>query len=128
MLAISRFAVENLTKNCVIDVSDPSFSFSLESTRENVTLKEAVLRVGGWGTVTKDQTGIVYSGPRLEPFDRYTAYLKVTDDAGETAEAEVNFRTGRMDTPWQGRWISDGAYAFTEKGVSPVPMVFRKLL
>ena len=33
-----------------------------------------------------------------------------------------------MDTPWQGKWITDGAYVFKEKRVSPVPMVFRRAL
>lgn len=126
MLTISRFTVENLTRGCVTDSQNPGFSFSLESSRENVTLKEAVLRIGGWETVTDQQIGIPYTGPRLEPFTEYTARLTAVDDANETAEAEVTFSTGRMDTPWQGRWISDGAYSFREKGVSPVPMVFRK--
>lgn len=128
MLTISRFAVENLTKGCVTDSPNPSFSFSLGSTRQNVTLKEAVLRVGGWETVTESQIGIVYEGPPLKPFTAYTASLTAVDDAGELARAEVCFRTGRMDTPWQGRWISDGAYSFREKRISPVPMVFRRKL
>ena len=38
----------------------------------------------------------------------------------------TTFETGRMETPWKGRWISDPSYHFTEAKVSPVPMVFRK--
>ena len=29
---------------------------------------------------------------------------------------------------WQAKWITDGSYVFKEKGISPIPMVFRKKL
>ena len=48
MLTITRFTVENLAAGCVTDVKQPRFFFALDSDRENVTLKKAVIRVGDW--------------------------------------------------------------------------------
>ncbi len=127
MLQIKRFAVENLTAGCVTDVSRPRFSFALDSDRNQVRVEKAVIRVGDWQTETRDQLGVCYDGPCLAPFTVYTAELTVADDAGETAQAQVTFETGRMGTPWKAQWISDPAYKFTGKGDSPLPMTFRKV-
>ena len=70
------------------------------------------------------QIGIAYRGKPLQPFTQYTAQLRATSDAGETATAQLTFETGRMGAPWQGVWITDGAYRFTQKRTSPVPMTF----
>ena len=128
MLTITHFSVENLTQGCVTDKQNPRFSFALSSDRKNVTLKKALLSLNGWQTETTEQAAIFYAGPALKPFTAYNASLTAEDDAGETARAEVSFETGRLDTPWQAQWISDPKYKFTEKGVSPVPMMFRKEL
>ena len=48
MLRIGRLTVENLTKECVTDNPRPRFSYYLESDRENVSLKSAVIRMNGW--------------------------------------------------------------------------------
>lgn len=126
MLSINRFTVENLRAGCVTDVAHPRFAFSLESDRSGVTLEKAVIQVGEWKSVTKAQTAVVYDGPALQPFTGYTAVVTATDDQGETAQASLTFETGRMELPWKGQWITDPAFRFTEKKVSPVPMVFRK--
>jgi len=128
MLTIKRFAVENLTEGCVTDVKNPRFSFALESDKENVTLNKATLTVGDWTLETTDQTNLAYTGAALKPFTTYEAHLTAEDNNGEKAEATLTFETGRLDTPWTGEWISDPAYSFTEKKVSPVPMIFRKKL
>ena len=126
MLNITRFAVENLTQGCVTDVRRPRFSFALDSSREGAALRRAVLRVGDWAGEAAGQIAVPYGGAPLEPFTVYTAALTAEDDAGETARAQLTFETGRLDTPWTGKWISDPAYKFTEKKVSPKPMTFRR--
>ena len=126
MLNITRFAVENLTQGCVTDVRRPRFSFALDSSREGAALRRAVLRVGDWEGEAAGQIAVPYGGAPLEPFPVYTAALTAEDDAGETARAQLTFETGRLDTPWTGKWISDPAYKFTEKKVSPKPMTFRR--
>ena len=126
MLEITRFKCENLGKGCVTDERNPCFSFALKSDRDNTILKSAALWVNNWKVQTKDQIAIPYGGCALNPFTVYTAKVDVSDDAGDRASASVSFETGRFDTPWQAKWISDGSYHFTEKKVSPIPMTFRK--
>ena len=128
MLRVKRFAVENLEKGCVTDEARPRFAFSLESDRENVKVASAEITLGGWKKAGASEAVTVYDGPALKPFTSYTAVLAVEDDAGERAEKSVSFETGRMGTAWSAKWISDAAYSFTEKGVSPVPMVFRRAI
>ena len=126
MLNIKRFSVERMTDGCVTDNARPRFSFALTSDREGAALDHAVLSLNGWSVRTSSQIEVPYQGPALAPFASYTASLTVTDDAGERASAEVSFETGRLGTPWAARWISDPTYSFTEKKVSPVPMLFRR--
>ena len=51
--------------------------------------------------------------------------VEAEDDAGERAWASTEFETGRMDTIWSGRWITDGEYRFKEAKISPKTMTFR---
>lgn len=126
MLKIKNFTVQNLAEGCVTDESHPSFSFSLESDRKNVSLHRAELSVNGWRIETERQVGIIYEGQPLKPFTVYTALLKVQDNTGEKAQAEAVFETGRLGMPWKAQWITDGEYHFREKKVSPKPMTFYK--
>jgi alpha-L-rhamnosidase len=126
VLEISKLTVENLSKGCVTDNRWPCFSYSLESDKENVNLQKAVLSVGEWSTETKSQIGIPYKGSMLKPFTQYTAKLEVEDNKGEKAQAQTQFETGRMDTKWQAKWITDGSYHFKEPKISPRTMTFRK--
>ena len=126
MLEIRHFTVENLPERCVTDAEQPRFAWTLESDGQDVSMEQATLEVNGWSTTTKEQVAVPYKGKRLQPFTRYTARLTVTDNRGQQAKAETVFETGRMDTPWDADWITDGSYKFTEKKVSPRPMTFRK--
>ncbi len=126
MLKISKFTCENLISGCVTDERAPRFSFAFESDRENSSISQAVLQVNGWQKITDLQIAVPYEGSPLKAFTKYRAVLKGKDNSGETAEAEIEFETGRFDTPWKAEWISDSTYQFTEKKVSPVPMMFRK--
>lgn len=128
MFEISRLTVEHLRSGCVTDKASPRFGFAVRSDRAGAKLVAAQLKVGDWETALGDeaQKGTVYAGAALKPFTTYSVKLTATDDAGETAHAETTFETGRMGTAWKAQWITDGSYKFTEKKVSPVPMVFRK--
>lgn len=126
MIKVRRFTCENMKEGCVTDKKSPSFAFSVDSDRQGAKLKRAVIAVEDWKITTTQQTAIVYDGKPLEPFRTYTAKLTVWDDADDMAQAELKFETGRMDTPWLAKWITDGDYHFTEKKVSPVPMTFKK--
>lgn len=44
---------------------------------------------------------------QLEPCTRYYWTIEVESDNGENAVSEINwFETGKMQTEWQGKWIS----------------------
>ena len=126
MFEITRLTVEHLAAGCVTDCSTPRIGFSLSSDRRGAQLTDAELTVGDWSAHVTSGQSAAYAGPALLPFTTYSVRLNATDDAGETATATTTFETGRMETPWKGRWISDPSYHFTEAKVSPVPMVFRK--
>ena len=128
MLKISSLTVEHLPNGCVTDNPNPGISFRLESDRQDVTLKRARITVGDWTTETDSQVLVPYDGKELEPFAKYNVEVTAEDDAGETAKAVTAFETGRMGMVWKGKWISDPGYSFTEKKVSPIPMMFRKKL
>lgn len=126
MLKIGKFTCENSLNGCVTDQRNPHFSFSIESDRNSVSLKEAKLSVNGWEVLVDNQISIPYEGDLLEPCTTYKAKLSVIDDQGEIAQEVICFETGLLDTPWKGKWISDATYHFTEKKTSPKPMLFQK--
>ena len=126
MLNIKNLTVEGLETGCVTDTPAPRFGFALAGDGENRTLQTATVTVGDWQATTGEQINIPYAGAPLHPFTRYTVRVTATADNGEQAEAETDFTTGRLGTPWAGEWITDTAYTFTEKKSSPLPMQFRK--
>lgn len=130
MFEISRLTVEHLTGGCVTDQAAPRIAFAVRSDRNGAQLASAELQVGGWHTTLGPdaQKGTAYAGKALEPFTTYPVELTATDDQGNQAKASTSFETGRMGTEWKARWITDASYHFTEKKVSPVPMVFRKTI
>ena len=128
MLKITSLQVEHLPEGCITDLEKPVFSWFAESDRNDNMIREADLEVGEWKKRTLRQSGIAYGGPALKPMSSYAVKLKVTDAYGETAEAETSFETGRMGMPFEASWITDGAYTFKEKKVSPVPMNFKKIV
>lgn len=125
MLKISRLTVENMETGCVTDNPQPRVSYCLESDRQNVTLKKAVISIGDWKKETDCQIAVPYEGSRLQPFTKYAVRVEAEDDAGERAWVSTEFETGRMDTIWSGRWITDGEYQFKEAKISPKTMTFR---
>ncbi|MBO4988744.1 MAG: family 78 glycoside hydrolase catalytic domain [Clostridia bacterium] len=126
MLKIANFTCERLKKGCVTDNPTPTFAYFVESDREGVHLIKAEIACNGATFDALEQTGVPYRGSDLHPFTVYTATLAVEDNFGDRAEETISFETGRLNTPWKGSFISDGAYSFTEKKTSPVPMNFKK--
>lgn len=121
-MRITRLTVDGLETGCITD-EPPAFAFSLASDAPGEDLASARIRVGDWETTTDAQVGIRYAGP-LAPYTDYVVEVEATGTSGARATAGTRFRTGRLDRPWVGRWITDAAYE-TPKKLSPVPMVFR---
>ena len=125
-MKIQEFRCENQVGAVVTDEAQPTFSYYVTDERRGARIKEAVLELNGSRISALEQTAVVYRGNPLKPFTEYVAKLTVTGEDGGQDTAAVSVRTGRMNTPWVGKWITDGKYRFTEKGTSPVPMLFRK--
>lgn len=123
MLKISEIRIGHIKQGCVTD-RRPNIRFALESDLPGEALDYAVISCGEWQAETRDQLNIIYGG-EMKPFTEYEVQVKAAGRSGETAEGKALFATGRLGTPWTGKWITDGGYSFPEKE-SPVPMVFRK--
>ncbi len=123
MVKISWIKVNNMKKDCVTDIP-PIISFALESDKEGEALEKAVITIGDWSLETTDQINNVYTG-KLSPFCTYEVHIKAIGKSGETAEGTTSFSTGRMNTPWKARWITDASHDFPKK-TSPTPMTFRQ--
>ena len=123
MLRIASVQIGHQKDGCVTD-ERPNIRFSLASDVPGEALERAVISCGGWSVETVDQLNNVYGG-EWKPFRDYIVHIRVTGKSGETAEADASFSTGRLDTPWTAKWITDESYSFP-RGTSPLPMVFRK--
>ena len=126
MLRISKLTTENMEGNCITDNPHPVFAFAVKSDNTEVLLRCAVLSVNGWTIETTQQTGIIYGGEPLQPETEYEVHLSVEDNYGEKAQGAMMFSTAKMGCTWNGEWITDPQFHFTEKHISPVPMMFRK--
>lgn len=129
MSKIKRFSVENMSNSyCITDNMKPRFSFYIESEESQIMIKNVNLKLNGWEINTDSQISITYNGKELEPYTVYEARLKVELSNGEFLEDALKFETGRLNSSWIGKWITNGKYVFKEKNVSPKPMLFRKKL
>lgn len=122
MLKITSLKIDGLEQGCITD-SPPNISFLLESDIPGESLDEAVITVGDWQVKTVDQINNLYSDA-LTPFTVYEVNVKATGTSGAVAQATTFFETGRLNTTWKAKWITDGSYDFPKKE-SPKPMTFR---
>ena len=123
MLRIASIQIGHCESYCITD-ERPDIRFSLVSDREGEALKSAIISCGDWSVETSDQLNNIYGG-EWKPFTEYKIHIQAVGISGERAEAEAVFSTGRLDTLWSAKWITDETYAFPQ-GTSPLPMVFHK--
>ena len=133
MLKLTNIRIENGTQGVITDSKQPRFSFSLSSDRQGaalsrcrlmVTAGETALWDSGWRT-DRRQISIPYAGKPLTPFTEYTVTVEAEDNLGQCAAGSAGFSTGRLDSPWQAKWITDPTLPVPEKS-SPQPLLFRK--
>lgn len=75
-----------------------------ESSRLIVKAEEKTVMDTGWSQLDSLCTQGTFAP---EPMTEYTWTVSVRSDAGEKAVSEeYHFETGKMDTPWQGKWIT----------------------
>lgn len=48
----------------------------------------------------------IYMDMPLSPMKKYTCRVEITDECGTVSSAKTHFRTGKMGTAWQARWIT----------------------
>lgn len=125
MLQIDEIKINGLKEGCVTDSDASRIAFSLKSDIQGTSLKSAVVRVGGREFITSEQCGIALKGLTLKPFTRYEVSVTATDNFGNRAESKANFMTGRRETPWTAKWITNASYTFP-RNASPAPFTFRK--
>ena len=125
MLQIDEIKINGLKEGCVTDSDAPRLAFSLKSEKQGTSLKSAVVRVGGREFITSEQCGIALKGLTLKPFTRYEVSVTATDNFGSLSEGKTYFMTGRRETPWTAKWITNASYTFP-KNASPAPFTFRK--
>lgn len=122
-MKISYIKINGLEKGLITDTA-PNISFALESDIKGEELKSAIIKVGDWEKKTTDQLNNIYDGPMI-PFTDYEVYIEAKGISGEKASATASFKTGRLDTPWVAKWITDMSYNFPDK-TSPKLMTFRR--
>ena len=126
MFAVENITIEHQSAPVLTDCGHPRISFSLKSDRSATTLRSACIRMdNGWEKECAEPLLTLYDGPALQPFTIYTVTITAESSDGEIASASTAFSTGRMQMPWQAKWISDPTCQ-VESPNSPVPMMFRK--
>ena len=123
MLRISSIKIGHLNGGCITD-ERPEIRFSLESDIQGESLDYATISSGDWTLTTKDQLNNIYGGAML-PFSTVKVHISAVGKSGEVAEADASFSTGRLNTPWSAKWITDLSYSFSRRK-SPLPMVFTR--
>lgn len=112
MLRVERLKCEHLETPRGIETQHPVFSWTLASDRKNVTQTACRLELHKDGELLWDSTkqcteqsiSHVYEGSELEALTTYRWKVTVWDNQGETADAESEFMTGRLQLPWRASW------------------------
>lgn len=132
MLTIKNLSVECLTEEIVTDNCNPRITYIVDSDKNDVHIVQHRCivyyqnhMVWDSGLVDfNDSQSFQYQGEPLLPFSNYLVTVETLDNYRERATGEIRFKTGRLDTPWQAKWITDPTYQWLV--FSPKPMVFRK--
>ena len=88
-------------------------SWKTESAAGEQASARVRVRDGAGAPVWETEGDLAWEGtplevPSLLPRTRYTVSVEVTDSAGTIHTGETWFETGKLDEPWQARWIGPG--------------------
>ena len=129
---------EHLETPVGIDAANPRFSWQVADDRPGAkqTAFEIVVdedaaavrqgrgRVWKSGKILSEATLALFGGTQLRPRTRYYWAVTLWDKKGVRSGSDVSwFETGKMNEPWEAKWISDGEDTL----VHPAPY-FRKEL
>ncbi len=133
-VTLQNVLVENRSNPVGLDNPKPRFSWQLSSPKRNVVqsayeikvLDAAKKQVWTSGKVSSDQSQYVsYDGPALASGTRYTAQVRVWDNAGKVSNwSESAWQTALFQKEdWKAKWITIGTPEDTTLRPSPI---FRK--
>jgi alpha-L-rhamnosidase len=135
-VTVSSLLTENRVNPVGMDVTNPRFSWQLQSDKRNViqTAYEIKVSAAGKGNVTvwssnkvmsDSSVHVVYKGSALESGKKYSWQVRVWDNGGKQSNWSMPafFQMGLLNkSDWQAKWIEPG---FTEDSSRPCP-IFRK--
>lgn len=107
--------IEGLDNPIGIDEKKPRFSYTIVpdgNAVRQVRYRISVVANSGdqfWdsGNIDSDQmVNVEYVGKPLLPFTRYTVNIRAEDDRGNVHQGNAFFETGRLDTPFEGEFIT----------------------
>ena len=125
-MQIRNLLVEGREQHSFIDKANPTFTFNVDVETPNLKIVEVTLKLNNHLDISNNPISITYTGDKLQPCKEYVAEISVKLSDGETDSTSIAFETTKLDTPFIAKWISDGAYSFVDKKVSPRPLTFRK--
>ncbi len=118
-MKITHCKLNHLTNPLGWDVSNPTVSYIVEDARGRFqsAARVRVSRTADFAECLYDsgvRADIASTGFELpialEPMTRYYWKVWVRDDAGDSAESDVQwFETGKLDAPWRAGWITPDA-------------------
>ena len=127
-MQITQIKVNGFLEPIGARLDTPCVSFKVMETesKKAANCKISIVKAGEPDAVIAEREGSDLSpagesfAVKLEPRTAYLTRIHVEGDAGDSADAESRFETGKMDEPWQAEWIS------AEKGDGCHPIFRRK--
>jgi alpha-L-rhamnosidase len=110
MLTITQFTIDHENAPLLVKLHNANFSWILSSTNDSVfqksyriIIKEESQEVFDSGMVLDcNSVNITFPKLVLQPATRYNAFLFITDNFGETAQAQMLFSTEIPTQNWKG--------------------------
>lgn len=113
-MRITQVKINGVREPVGFALSDVTVSFKVTDTPskhpEDIRIELAEEAKPETVLAVKNGSDINMAGERLDialkPRTAYLVRVRVTGDAGDEAQGESRFETGKMDEPWQADWIS----------------------
>ncbi len=123
MCFVYNVQVEKGEMYSVTDVKNPRITFSVDSDQKGDAIEKAQVSVAGKTFPVDDMLNFRLQMP-LEALTTYRVDVNVALKSGATCNNHTWFMTGKLDTPWQAKWISHPTCRVPKKG-SPKPIGFK---
>ena len=132
-MQITQLKINGIREPIGFRIDKPSVSFKVTETASKKAA-DCKIRIGkesepAAALAEREGADLNFTGEsfdlKLEPRTAYRVLIRVTGDAGDSAEAEACFETGKMDEPWQAEWIAaekgDGCHPVLKKAFTVKP-------